>query len=150
MRSKTILIVQKGYIKYSRLFQDVISKKEVWTAVCNMIINNVIIEIINQFIYNDINIIVLIGNLGGLIVSDINVLLEKAINETEKLNDGEIFLLRDLFKGYEWNRISRSTRLLLGTLFLNKISNENLDISATAKTSSGQQKYQIVRRNNHA
>lgn len=115
-----------------------------------MIINNVIIEIINQFIYNDINIIVLMGNLGGSIVSDINVLLEKAINETEKLNDGEIFLLRDLFKGYEWNRISRSTRLLLGTLFLNKISNENLDISATAKTSSGQQKYQIVRRNNHA
>ncbi|MCI9508068.1 MAG: single-stranded DNA-binding protein [Oscillospiraceae bacterium] len=79
-------------------------------------------------------------------MSDINALLEKAINETAKLSDGEDFLLRDLFKGYEWNRISRSNRLLLGTLFLNKINSENLDISASAKTSSGQQKYQIVRR----
>lgn len=83
-------------------------------------------------------------------MSDINALLEKAISETAKLNDNEFFLLRDLFKGYEWNRISRSNRLLLGTLFLNKISSENLGISASAKTSSGQQKYQIVRRNNHA
>lgn len=83
-------------------------------------------------------------------MSDINALLEKAINETAKLNDGEIFLLRDLFKGYEWNRISRRNRLLLGTLFLIKINNENLDVSASAKTSSGQQKYQIVRRDNHA
>ena len=83
-------------------------------------------------------------------MSDINALLEKAINETAKLNDGEIFLLRDLFKGYEWNRISRRNRLLLGTLFLIKNNNENLDVSASAKTSSGQQKYQIVRRDNHA
>ena len=80
-------------------------------------------------------------------MSDINSLLETAIKETDSLYDGEIFLLRDLFKEYEWNRISRSTRLLLGTLFLNKITSENLEIEASAKTSSGQQKYQIVRRN---
>ena len=72
-------------------------------------------------------------------MSDINSLLETAIKETDSLYDGEIFLLRDLFKGYEWNRISRSTRLLLGTLFLNKITSENLEIEASAKTSSGQQ-----------
>lgn len=83
-------------------------------------------------------------------MSDINSLLETAIKETDSLYDGEIFLLRDLFKGYEWNRISRSTRLLLGTLFLNKITSENLEIKASAKTSSGQQKYQIVRRNRNA
>lgn len=83
-------------------------------------------------------------------MSDINSLLETAIKETDSLYDGEIFLLRDLFKGYEWNRISRSTRLLLGTLFLNKTTSENLEIEASAKTSSGQQKYQIVRRNRNA
>lgn len=83
-------------------------------------------------------------------MSDINSLLETAIKETDSLYDGEIFLLRDLFKGYEWNRISRSTRLLLGTLFLNKITSENLEIETSAKTSSGQQKYQIVRRNRNA
>ncbi len=104
------------------------------------------IVIIDWDVYNNIDIIVLVNNLGGANMSDINALLEKAINETAKLCDGEDFLLRDLFKGYEWNRISRSNRLLLGTLFLNKINSENLDISASAKTSSGQQKYQIVRR----
>lgn len=86
----------------------------------------------------------------GIRMSDINSLLETAIKETDSLYDGEIFLLRDLFKEYEWNRISRSTRLLLGTLFLNKITSENLEIEASAKTSSGQQKYQIVRRNRNA
>lgn len=115
-----------------------------------MIIFKPIVIIVDNLVYNNINIIVVVGNLGDAIMSDINVLLEKAVNETAKLSDGEVFLLRDLFKGYEWYRISRSNRLLLGTLFLNKISNENLDITASAKTSSDQQKYQIVRRNNHA
>ena len=115
-----------------------------------MIIFNPVVVIVDNLVYNNINIIIVVGNLGDAIMSDINVLLEKAVNETVKLSDGEVFLLRDLFKGYEWNRISRSNRLLLGTLFLNKISSENLDITASAKTSSGQQKYQIVRRNNHA
>ena len=81
----------------------------------------------------------------GIPMSDINSLLCKAINETSHLLDGEIFLLRDLFKGYEWNRITRSNRLLLGTLFLNKVNNEPLEVRASVKTSSGQQKYQIVR-----
>jgi len=78
-------------------------------------------------------------------MTDINILLEEAIQETTFLKNGETFLLRDLFKGYEWNRISRSNRLLLGTLFLNRINNENNRIKATLKTSSGQQKYQVVR-----
>ena len=112
-----------------------------------MIIFNPVVVIVDRLVYNNINIIIVFGNLGAAIMSDINVLLEKAVNETAELSDGEVFLLRDLFKGYEWNRISRSNRLLLGTLFLNKISSE---ITASAKTSSGQQKYQIVRRNTYA
>ena len=36
---------------------------------------------------------------------DVNELLNSAIKETENLNQGEVFLVRDLFKGYEWNRI---------------------------------------------
>ena len=77
----------------------------------------------------------------------INALLEMAIKETENLNNGEFFLLRDLFKGYEWNRISRSDRLLLGTLFLNRVNSDSYDVSVSSKTSSGQQKYQkTVRR----
>ena len=53
---------------------------------------------------------------------DVNELLEEAIRETENLNEGEVFLVKDLFKGYIWNRIPRKDWLLLGTLFLNRVS----------------------------
>lgn len=102
---------------------------------------------INNLVYNIINVSV---ESRGSKMSDVNNLLDCAVNETSYLDDGEVFLLRDLFKGYEWNRISRNTRLLLGTLFLNRICTEKLDIEPIAKTSSGQQKYKIVRRSYHA
>lgn len=73
---------------------------------------------------------------------NINCLLEQAISETGNLNSGESFLVRDLFKGYVWNRIPRNTRLLLGTLFLNAVNNDStLKIETAEKTSSNQQKY---------
>ena len=72
---------------------------------------------------------------------DVNCLLNTAINETENLNKGEVFLVRDLFKGYEWNRISRSRRLLLGTLFLNYVNTSNSNVKGINKSSSGQQRY---------
>ena len=73
---------------------------------------------------------------------NVNDLLSKAINETARLNKGETFIVRDLFKGYEWNRISRGDRLLLGTLFLNYVNSEHVNVAPTEKSSSGQQKYQ--------
>ncbi len=73
---------------------------------------------------------------------DINNLLNQAISESRNLNTGETFLVKDLFKGYEWNRIPRNTRLLLGTLFLNAVKNDhNLKVEIDEKTSSNQQKY---------
>lgn len=65
----------------------------------------------------------------------------KAIRETENLNDGEVFLVKDLFKGYVGNRIPRKDRLLLGTLFLNHVSKMNGNLKAIEKTSSNQQRY---------
>jgi len=79
--------------------------------------------------------------LGGIEVLNANELLEIAKDETKNLISGEVFLLRDLFKGYEWNRISRSNRLLLGTLFLNYIKSTDIGITPIEKTSSGQQRY---------
>ena len=73
------------------------------------------------------------------------VLLKETACETEFLNYGESFLLRDLFKGYEQNRTSHSGRLLLGTLFLNRVNSESIGVKVEFKTSSGQQKYQIIR-----
>ena len=70
-----------------------------------------------------------------------NELLEIAKEELKNLNSEEIFLVRDLFKGYEWNRISKSNRLLLGTLFINYIKSTDIGIIPIEKTSSGQQRY---------
>ena len=72
---------------------------------------------------------------------DVNELLKEAIRETENLNDGEVFLVKDLFKGYVWNRIPRKDRLLLGTLFLNHVSKMHGNLKAIEKTSSNQQRY---------
>lgn len=72
---------------------------------------------------------------------DVNRLLDEAIKETEYLNDGEVFLVKDLYKGYFWNRIPRRTRLLLGIFFLNHIQKTNGIIKPIEKTSSNQQRY---------
>ena len=75
-------------------------------------------------------------------MSDVNVILEEAVSETENLNDGEVFLVKDLFKGYVWNRIPRKDRLLLGTLFLNWVNKTDGNLKAIEKTSSNQQRYE--------
>ncbi|MGI6748358.1 MULTISPECIES: single-stranded DNA-binding protein [Bacillota] len=77
-------------------------------------------------------------------MGDVNELLEEAIKETENLNEGEVFLVKDLFKGYVWNRIPRKDRLLLGTLFLNYVNKMEGNIKAIEKTSSNQQRYEKV------
>ena len=76
---------------------------------------------------------------------DVNKLLEYALKEADKMLSGEIFLIRDLFKGYEWNRLPRNNRLLLGTLFLNYVKREKTKIIPIEKTSSGQQRYKCIK-----
>jgi len=85
-----------------------------------------------------------LSRLGGIILSTVNELFDMAKRELANLKSGEIFLVRDLFKGYEWNRISRSDRLLLGTLFLNYIKNDDLGVVPIEKTSSVQQRYKVM------
>ena len=96
--------------------------------------------------YNNINNVVdkvIIRGVSNM--SDVNKLLDEAIKETENLKEGEIFLVKDLFKGYLWNRIPRKDRLLLGTLFLNQINKmDGKGIKAIEKTSSNQQRYMKV------
>lgn len=77
-------------------------------------------------------------------MSDVNALLEKAVKEIDFIEVGEIFLVKDLFKGYEWKRIPRSDRLLLGTLFLNYINTVSDIIKAIEKTTSNQQQYKKI------
>ena len=75
---------------------------------------------------------------------DVDVLLERALSEVELLKEEEIFLVKDLFKGYEWNRIPVKDRLLLGTLFLHDVHKEKVPVIAVEKTSSHQQRYQRI------
>ena len=77
-------------------------------------------------------------------MGDVNEFLAQAIKETENLNAGEVFLVKDLFKGYVWNRIPRKDRLLLGTLFLNRVSKMSGKLKAIEKTSSNQQRCKKV------
>ncbi len=72
---------------------------------------------------------------------DVNKLLEYAVEEAKAIQPEETFLVKDLFKGYEWNRIPRKDRLLLGTLFLNYVNQKELNIMPIEKTSSNQQRY---------
>lgn len=76
-------------------------------------------------------------------MQSVNELLDTTKSELLNIKTNEIFLLRDLFKGYEWNRISRSDRLLLGTLFLNYIKSSETGVVPIEKTSSGQQRYRM-------
>lgn len=67
-------------------------------------------------------------------------LLKKAWKETKKLNESETFLLKDLFKGYKWNRLAIEQRAALGKLFLDKV-NRKKSVDALEKNSANQQIY---------
>ena len=71
-------------------------------------------------------------------------MLDQAIIELGNLKDGSIFIVRDLFKGYLWNRQDRSERLTLGTLFMN-FARLVSDIEVLTKNSSGQQEYKMLK-----
>lgn len=75
---------------------------------------------------------------------DVNNFLDYAIDESKNITTNEFFLLKELFKGYVWNRIPLKDRLLLGTLYLNYINKINGSIIPFEKTSSGQQKYKKI------
>lgn len=73
------------------------------------------------------------------------VLLAQALREIQNLNSGEIFLVKDLFKGYEWNRLSINDRRNLGRFFCETSQNpylENGTIVALDKNNANQQVYQ--------
>lgn len=83
-----------------------------------------------------------INEFGGI---DMNEYLAQAISEVNNLNEGEEFLVRDLFKGYAWNRMTMGTKLSLNTLFLNEANtNKSLNISVLGKNSSHQSVFKKI------
>ena len=71
-----------------------------------------------------------------------NELLETAKKEIKNLDKGDTFVVKDLFKGYDWNKIDRADRLRLGVLFLSWAQGDGKKIiKIEEKTHSGQQAY---------
>ena len=71
-----------------------------------------------------------------------NDLLERAKEEIKNLDKGDTFVVKDLFKGYEWNKIARADRLRLGVLFLSWVQGDGKKlVKIEEKTHSGQQSY---------
>ncbi|MDU5524620.1 MAG: single-stranded DNA-binding protein [Clostridioides difficile] len=85
-----------------------------------------------------------------------NSLLKEAIDELKNIHCGEVFLLKELFKGYEWNRLEMNIRLKLGKLFLYEVvTNPNLNVEVINKNSAYQQMYKnqklkLLIQNNHS
>lgn len=75
---------------------------------------------------------------------EISRALDYAQQEVENLNSQEEFLLKDLFKGYVWNRIKKSDRIKLGTLFLNYVEENPEKVNISTKTISGQKVYKKI------
>lgn len=76
---------------------------------------------------------------GGIIMNN----LQKAINELDHVLPGEVFLIKDLFKGYEWNRISTGDRRSLGLGFLHEVKHGELSgvLAILPKSTANQQLY---------
>ena len=79
----------------------------------------------------------------GYNMPNVNEFLDIARSEMENLNLGKSFLLRDLFKYCEWDKISRSNYLLFGILVPNYIHTTDSKETAIEKFHLGQQKYLI-------
>lgn len=71
-----------------------------------------------------------------------NPLLDIAISELDNIKSGEVFLLKDLFMGYKWNRLSIAVRTNIGILFISEVrDNPSLNLTILTKTASFHQKY---------
>ena len=70
--------------------------------------------------------------------TNLEELLKKAKEQLNNLQSGEVFLVKDLYRGYEWNRIKKGDRTKLGMLF-NSFSNmSDSDIEPVKKTPQNQ------------
>lgn len=71
-------------------------------------------------------------------------IFKQALNEVPNLESGERFVVKDLFKGYLWNRLPVRDRLNVGRKFFDETLNPYLSdgtVVALDKKPSGQQAY---------
>ncbi|WP_322907234.1 DUF1413 domain-containing protein [Paenibacillus campi] len=72
-------------------------------------------------------------------------LFKKAISTLHEVNSNDReFVVKDLFRGFEWNRIPKGNRTKLGSMFFNYAKNDSRNlIIPLGKTAQNQQLYKI-------
>lgn len=69
-------------------------------------------------------------------------LFNESVNTLSDLQSGEIFIVKQLFRGFEWERISKGNRTKLGSMFFNYANNNGSSIiKPLGKTPQNQQQY---------
>jgi len=72
-------------------------------------------------------------------LEDLLIISKNTLNE---LQAGEIFTVKELFRGFEWNRIAKGNRTKLGSMFFNYANNQGATIiEPLGKTPQNQQQY---------
>lgn len=69
-------------------------------------------------------------------------LFNESVNTLSDLQSGETFIVKQLFRGFEWERIAKGNRTKLGSMFFNYANNNGSSIiKPLGKTPQNQQKY---------
>lgn len=74
--------------------------------------------------------------------TSLDELFTRAVSEISNVVSGERILVKELFLGYEWNRIEKGNRTRLGSMFYRYAQNQGSDLLLPIeKTPQNQQKY---------
>jgi len=69
-------------------------------------------------------------------------LFDNAVQTLDDVHSDEIFIVKDLFRGFEWNRIAKGNRTKLGSMFFAYAQNQGAsNIVPLGKTPQNQQIY---------
>lgn len=79
---------------------------------------------------------------------DYNLWMDKAKSKIETLSNGQIFVLKDLFCGTDWETLKVGDRLSLGKHFKNAVlEKELLNVTYLGKADNNSAKYQKTEEN---
>ena len=74
--------------------------------------------------------------------STLSELYDHAILSARDVVNGEVFIVRDLFRGFEWNRVPKGLRIKLGSMFYAYAQGAaSGELEILDKTPQNQQKY---------
>ena len=77
--------------------------------------------------------------------TDLQELFELAKDALDMVENGETFIVKDLFTGLEWNRIPKGLRTKLGSIFLSFVQNQTPQLFVeNGKTPQNQQIYKKI------